>query len=88
MLRSRDIPESKSASESDPYSDFEIVCPSWQPRRVCLCAKIATGAFSVWGSFVKCNGTRAIYWLVHCVERGRFLFKGIFCVLLQDMKLD
>ena len=55
MLRSRDIPESKSASESDPHTDFEIFCPSWQPRRVCLCARIATGAFSVWGSFVKCN---------------------------------
>ena len=43
-LHSRDIPESKSASESDPYSDFEIVCPSWQPRRACLCAIVAVGA--------------------------------------------
>ncbi len=47
MLRSRDIPESKSASESDPYSDFEIVCPWWQPRRACLFAIVAAGESSL-----------------------------------------
>ena len=73
MLRSRDIPESKSASESDPYSDFEIVCPSWQPRRVCLCAMVAAGASSVWGSFAKYNGTRAVVCLVHCAERSSLI---------------
>ena len=70
MLRSRDIPESKSASESDPYSDFEIVCPSRQPRRACLCAIVATGALSLWGFFAKYNGTRAFDCLVHCAERS------------------
>ena len=43
MLRSRDIPESKSASESDHYSDFEIVCHSWQPRRAWLFVIVAAG---------------------------------------------
>ena len=47
MLRSRDIPESKSASESDHYSDFEIACPSWQPRRACLFVIVAAGESSV-----------------------------------------
>ena len=77
MLRSRDIPESKSASESDPYSDFEIVCPSRQPRRACLCAIVATGALSLWGSFAKYNGTRAFDCLVHCAKRSS-LFEGTF----------
>ena len=77
MLRSRDIPESKSASESDPYSDFEIVCPSRQPRRACLCAIVAAGALSLWGSFAKYNGTRAFDCLVHCAKRSS-LFEGTF----------
>ena len=80
MLRSRDIPESKSASESDHYSDFEIVCPSWQPRRVSLFVIVAAGEFNVELLFAKCNGTRAVYWLVHCAEREWSRLTLAFCV--------
>ena len=79
MLRSRDIPESKSASESDQYSDFEIVCPLWQPRRVCLCVIAAAGACSMWVSVAKCNGTKVAYWLVHCAKRQRTLRRHLLC---------
>ena len=97
MLRSRDIPESKSASESNLYSDLEIVCPSRLPRCVCLCVIAAAGALSALASF--CELQRNSGSLLLCALRGagevspRLAFcdgvgLGILCVLFQDMKLD
>ena len=89
MLRSRDIPESTSASESAPYSDFEIVCPPRQPRRVCLCAKAFLPlAHEVCGALPR-SAMEQRQFTGSCIAlSGSSLFEGIVCVLLQDMKLD